>query len=93
MPFSKVFTTHPSSVGETYWQHFAFAIRVAISLVKAAFACLIHAVFPSLFQNTASSEIRKLYAGLDKRAVSSSVDDNSHVPVSGFQQPLLHGTD
>ncbi len=93
MPISKIFTSHPASVGETYWQHFTFAIKIFISLAKAAFACLIHAVIPSLFENTTSSEIRNLHDGLDKRPVVGSGDDESRVPVGGFQQPLLHGTD
>ena len=58
MAVRKLFTEHPASVGETYWQHFRFAAKVFRSLSKAAFACLVHAVFPPLFQKTASTEIR-----------------------------------
>lgn len=49
------FTAHPSEVGETYWQHFGFAMRVAGAALAAGLAAALHAVFPFLMQRTASA--------------------------------------
>ena len=93
MALLKFFTGHPASVGETYWQHFAFAFKVFLSLAKAALACLIHAVVPPLFPKTASSEIDNLHVSLETRAAVRSVDDENPVPLGGFKPPLLQGTE
>jgi hypothetical protein len=48
------FTAHPRAAGETYWQHFGFAMRVAGSAIVAGCAAALHAVFPFLMERTAS---------------------------------------
>jgi len=54
-------TAHPASVGETYGAHFAAATYFASQLLVAALACLVHAVLPFLFENTASGILRRLH--------------------------------
>jgi hypothetical protein len=56
------FLSHPRSVDESYTQHMAFAIRFAGKLLVAATAALVHAVFPFLFERTASRMIAEMYA-------------------------------
>jgi hypothetical protein len=51
------FTKHPKTVGETYWQHMAVALSFATALFGAAFAAVVHAFFPALFEKTASRRI------------------------------------
>ena len=58
---ARLFTTHPASVDETYFGHMAFAGWFASKLFLAAFAALIHALLPFLFESTASRIIRELY--------------------------------
>lgn len=53
----RAFTDHPASVGESYWQHLAFALGFSFKLFVAAVAALVHAVFPFLFKTTASGLI------------------------------------
>ena len=48
------FTAHPASVGETYAQHFGFALRFGRRMLQGGAAAAIHAVFPFLFVTTAS---------------------------------------
>jgi hypothetical protein len=55
------FTAHPASVGETYGEHFATATFFARQLLLAAAACAVHAVFPFLFEKTASGILRRLH--------------------------------
>lgn len=48
------FTAHPHTVGESYWQHFGFAMRVASLALSAGMAAMVHAVFPFVMERTAS---------------------------------------
>jgi len=41
-----LFTEHPRSIGETYWQHFCVASRLSARLSIACSSQLAHAVFP-----------------------------------------------
>lgn len=61
MSLHKLFTEHPAAVGETYFEHMAAAASFAGWMLLAAFACLIHAIFPFLCVATGSSIIRRLH--------------------------------
>jgi hypothetical protein len=41
-----LFTKHPKSVGETYWQHFAVAIRISARCLCASLFQAVHALLP-----------------------------------------------
>ena len=58
---SKLFTDHPSSVGETYWQHMGMAFSFAVAMIGAGLACLLHGIFPFLFVKTGSRTITQLH--------------------------------
>ncbi len=64
---SRIFTDHPSSVEESYFEHMAFASRFAFTLTAAAGAALVHAFIPCLFEKTAGNLIRKMYARIENR--------------------------
>lgn len=64
---ARLFTDHPASVDETYLQHAAFAGRFSLALFGAAFAALVHSVFPFLFEKTASRIVARLYARTHNR--------------------------
>lgn len=51
---SNPFTAHLQEAGETYWQHFGFAMRVAGLSIAAGLAAALHAIFPFVMQRTAS---------------------------------------
>ncbi|SIN68317.1 hypothetical protein SAMN02745824_1801 [Parasphingorhabdus marina DSM 22363] len=57
----KLFTEHPRSVGETYSEHFVMASSFGIPMIITGFACLLHGIFPFLFERTGSNLVRKLY--------------------------------
>jgi|ETNmetMinimDraft_12_1059888.scaffolds.fasta_scaffold00011_4 hypothetical protein len=78
MGIKKQFTSHPATVGETYLKHFKFAVRVSAALIKAGFACLVHAIYPSAFTQTASTAIRDLSVKIEERSV---INPNGHVEV------------
>mgnify|MGYP001360001777 CR=1 FL=1 len=54
------FTKHPKSLNETYFKHMLNAFRFFIRLQLLSFILVIHAIFPFLFQTTASSRIKEL---------------------------------
>jgi hypothetical protein len=56
------FTRHPAAVGETYGEHLAFASGVGGRLMLAGIACLLHGIFPFLFERTGSRTIIDLHA-------------------------------
>lgn len=62
MPSIDAFTRHPAAVGETYGEHLAFAAGVGGRLMLAGIACLLHGVFPFLFERTGSRAIVDLHA-------------------------------
>jgi len=59
--FKRFFVAHPSSVGESYGEHLFNALCFAGAMLIGAAACLVHAIFPSIFVNTGSSIIKKLH--------------------------------
>ena len=55
-----IFTRHPHSVGESYFQHCKFALSFGLKMIIGGAACLIHAIFPFFFQKTGSDILIKL---------------------------------
>lgn len=60
-PIVHLFTDHPGAVGESYFEHMAFAGWFASRLAMAAGAATVHAFLPFLFETTASRIVRQLY--------------------------------
>ena len=59
--FDRLFLAHPRSVGESYSEHMGTALFFARSLLLAGLAALIHAIFPTLFEKTASQIVGRLH--------------------------------
>jgi hypothetical protein len=57
----RLFIAHPASVGESYGEHFRHALAFSGAMFLGAFACLVHAVIPSMFARTGSGIIARLY--------------------------------
>ena len=70
-----MFTTHPDSVGESYFQHMGMAFSFALTMLLSAIAGLIHGVFPFLFVKTGSSTITRLYERMVSRRNRSAQAD------------------
>lgn len=64
---AKSFTSHPSSVDESYLEHARFASRFSSKLFLAAGAALVHAILPFCFEKTAGNMIRELYGEIANR--------------------------
>tara|TARA_Y100000588_G_C13875125_1_gene762025 strand:+ start:375 stop:626 length:252 start_codon:yes stop_codon:yes gene_type:complete len=57
----RLFTDHPASVDETYFEHFLVATSFSLRMFFASLACLVHAVLPFLFVKTGSEAVESLY--------------------------------
>ena len=62
-----LFTKHPKSVNETYFEHMKCAMKFHCTLLKLSFAALIHAIFPFWFEYTTSKGVKKLNDFMQKR--------------------------
>ena len=56
-----LFTAHPASVGETYFQHMQSAAGFGATMLRAASMCLVHALLPFVFKTSASQAITELH--------------------------------
>ena len=56
----RFFTEHPSSIGETYFEHFLVAISFSFKLLITSFAAFIHAFLPFFFKTFASKQIKEM---------------------------------
>ena len=55
-----VFTDHPHSIGETYFEHFIYAFKFGAQMVIGGLACIIHAILPFLFKKTGSNYLLRM---------------------------------
>ena len=87
---AEFFLEHPRTVGETYSDHFWHAAHFGASLIAAGGACLLHALLPRMFVNTASNKIRSLAEQLDKRLENFQPPDSpSANSANEFPSPML----
>ncbi len=56
----RLFVDHPRSVDESYGQHFGFAARFGIAMIRGGLAALVHAIIPALCTTTGSRTIERL---------------------------------
>lgn len=64
---AKLFTDHPTKVGESYLQHMAFAFTISARLFRAALAAALHGVVPAACESTASTAVIDLYDEMTAR--------------------------
>ncbi len=76
MGLRRLFTEHPASVGETYFEHLCAATGFAARMMLGGAACFLHALLPFAFRRTGSDCIRQLH---DRMVVNR----NTHVTQPG----------
>ena len=59
--WSKLFTEHPATVNENYFQHFASSAGFGFRMIGGGLACFVHAVLPGVFCSKGSSTIGDLH--------------------------------
>lgn len=63
-----LFTAHPRSVDETYFEHMRFAAGFSLRLIAAGLAALVHALLPFLFERTASTMVGAMHQRMHNRS-------------------------
>ena len=63
---ANLFSAHPASVGESYGEHFVFALAFGARMALGGMAAMVHAVFPFAFITTASRALDELNARRDR---------------------------
>lgn len=64
---ARLFTHHPRALGMTWLEHGFGAARIGASLLGAGAACLVHAVVPGWFTETAGRTVVRLYGHMQQR--------------------------
>ena len=62
-----IFTKHPSEVGESYLAHGFSAMRYAFTFLLLFVIAFIHAIFPFLFEKTASNVVSEMTKHMKQR--------------------------
>jgi len=57
----RLFTDHPRSLGLSWYQHGAGALKIGGKLIFAGCAALIHGLVPGLFTDTAGRTVTETY--------------------------------
>ncbi len=75
MTLKALFTEHPNSVNETYFEHMHMSSSFGSQLFLAMLCAFVHAVFPFLFGTTASGIIKGLYSRMVSNRVVKGISD------------------
>jgi len=73
---NRMFLEHPRSLGMSWAGHGAGAVVISARLVGAGLACLVHAVVPGVFTQTAGKTVTDMYDHMNKRRAGSANPDN-----------------
>ena len=68
----RMFLEHPRSLGMSRAAHGAGAIVIGARLIGAGFACLVHAVVPGVFTQTAGKTITGMYDHMTSRRAGAA---------------------
>jgi len=72
MRIARLFTDHPATVGESYFEHMAFATRFGLTMIGGGLACLVHALFPFACVTRGSETVAQLNETLARARASRS---------------------
>ena len=61
------FTDHPRSLGMSWAEHGIGAVAIGMRMIGAGAACVVHAIVPALFTNTAGKTVVDLHAHMAAR--------------------------
>lgn len=70
----RILFQHPRSIGESYGEHARTAFGFGWRMTKGGAACMVHAVIPALFVDTASRTVMDLETTMRERAAGRRPD-------------------
>jgi hypothetical protein len=68
----RLFLDHPRSLGMSWVGHGIGAVDIGVRLVGAGLACLVHAIVPGLFTQTAGKTITGMYDHMKQRKAGAA---------------------
>ena len=72
----RLFVEHPHSLGMSWGGHGVGAIAIGATLLGAGLACLVHAVVPGLFTQTAGKTVNRMYEHMMRRKAGAANPEN-----------------
>ena len=69
---SRMFAEHPRSLGMTWASHGAGAAKIGVELLAAGTACIVHAIVPGLFTQTAGKTVTRIYSEMMRRKAGAA---------------------
>ena len=69
---NRIFSEHPQSLGMTWASHASGAVNIAVRLIGAGVACLVHAIVPAWFTETAGRTVTQMYQEMARRKAGSA---------------------
>lgn len=73
---NRLFLDHPRSLGMSWAKHGAGAIAIGVTLVGAGTACLVHALVPGWFTQTAGRTVARIYDHIQSRKADAPDPEN-----------------
>jgi hypothetical protein len=70
--FDRLFHDHPRSLGMSWAGHGVGALRIGAKMIGAGAACIVHAVVPALFTETAGRTVVDLHDHMTKRKAGAA---------------------
>ena len=67
----RLFTDHPRTLGMSWAGHAIGAVRIGGEMIGAGAACIVHAVVPGVFTETAGRTVMRLHDHMQKRRASA----------------------
>jgi len=65
--YFKAFTNHPKSLNESYLEHMITAGYYGFKMMFTGVKCIIHAIFPFLFESAASDCAKEINESIENR--------------------------
>ena len=68
----RLFADHPRSLGMSWASHGAGALKISAELIGAGVACLIHAIVPGWFTQTAGRTVERMHDHMIRRKAGAA---------------------
>ena len=68
----RLFAEHPRTLGMTWAQHGVGAAKIGVELIAVGGACLVHALVPGLFTQTAGKTVTRLHSEMVRRKAGAA---------------------
>ena len=70
--FDRLFHEHPKSLGMSWAGHGIGALKIGARMIGAGAACIVHAVVPGVFTETAGRTVIDLHEHMTRRKAGSA---------------------